>query len=186
MLPLAVHLLREKEIKYPEYKAVIEAVLANFVVYVTPLRETMTSGIRDGLWMLLAAVALLLVLVLFNLGNLLLTRNASRLREYTVRQALGASRWQLFRQSLFEQIVLVGTASALATVLTVWGIKIVRAAAGAKLPRLYELEFSFPSIVLLLGLALLTAVVFGALSQLLVTDKAWIHFGLSSQSRTST
>src|SRR6185312_6039023 len=112
MLPVAVQLFKEKEIKYPQYKGIIEQMLGSLAVYVTPLRDTMAWGVRDVLWMLLAAVALLLVLVLFNLGSLLLTRNAHRLREYTVRQALGAGRWQLFRQSLFEQTALVGLASA--------------------------------------------------------------------------
>lgn len=92
----AVHLFKEKEVKYPQYKNMIEQMLGVFTVYVTPLRETMAWGIHDVLWMLLSAVALLFVLVLFNLGNLLLTRNAHRLREYTVRQALGRAAGDCF------------------------------------------------------------------------------------------
>ncbi len=178
-------MFKEKEIKYPQYKDVIEQMLGSFIVYVTPLRDTMALGIRDVLWMLLAAVALLLVLVLFNLGNLLLTKNAHRLREYTIRQALGASRCQLFRQSLFEQTVLVGLASAIAAVLILWGVHILRAVAANKLPRLYELRFSFPDFALLLGMAFLTAVIFGTLSQLLISETV-LAFALNSQSRTST
>lgn len=185
LLPIAVHLFKEKEAKYPQYKGVIEQMLGALIVYVTPLRDTMAWGIRDVLWMLLAAVALLSVLVLFNLGNLLLTRNAHRLREYTVRQALGASRWQLFRERLFEQTALVGAASALAAVLIVWGIHILRAVAANKLPRLYELRFSFPDLALLLAMAFLTAVIFGALSQLLISETA-LTLGLNSRDRTST
>ncbi len=117
----AVHLFQEKEVKYPAYRQVIEQMLGSLVVYVTPLRDAMAWGVRDVLWLLLAAVGLLLILVLFNLGNLLLTRNASQLHAYAVRQALGASRWQLFRQSFFEQVVLVGVASALAIVLMAMG-----------------------------------------------------------------
>lgn len=181
----AVHLFKEKEVKYPQYKSVIEQMLATLVVYVTPLRETMAWGIRDVLWMVLAAVALLLVLVLFNLGNLLLTRNAHRLREYTVRQALGASRWQLFRQSFIEQTVLVGLASILAVLLMAWGIELVRVIAANKLPRLYELQLSLVHVALLLGMAFLTAILFGALSQLLLSERV-LALGLHSQSRTST
>lgn len=185
LLPVAVHLFKETETKYPQYKRVIEQMLGVFAVYVTPLRDTMAWGIRDVLWMLLAAVALLFVLVLFNLGNLLLTRNAHRLREYTIRRALGASRWQLFRQSLFEQTVLVGLASAVAALFTISGIGMVRALLTNKLPRLYELRFSLPDFALLLGMAFVTAVVFGALSQLLVSEAALV-FGLNSQGRTAT
>lgn len=181
----AIHLFKEKEIKYPQYKGVIEQMLGALVVYVTPLRDTMAWGIRDVLWMLLAAVGLVLALVLFNLGNLLLTRNTQRLREYTIRQALGASRWQLFRQNFFEQAALVGLASVLAAVLMAWGIHTVRAVAANKLPRLYELHFSAPYFALLLGAALFTSLVFGTMSQLLISETT-LAFGLNSQSRTST
>ena len=185
LLPIAVHLFKEKEIKYPQYKSVIERMLGSLIVYVTPLRDTMAWGVRDVLWMILAAVALLFVLVWFNLGNLLLTRNVNRLREYTVRQALGASRWQLFRQSLFEQGALVGLASALAGVLILWAIHILRAVAADKLPRLYDLRFSLPDLTLLVGVTFLTAVIFGALSQLLISE-GLLAFGLASQGRTAT
>jgi hypothetical protein len=129
LLPIAVHLFRSQEAKYPQYKNLIEQMIPSFVVYVTPLRQTMAWGIRGTLWMLLAAVALLLLLVLFNLGNLLLTRNAQRAREYMVRQALGASRWQIFRQSFFEQTGLIGAASAMAALLMLWGIAVLRSVA---------------------------------------------------------
>ena len=181
----AVHLFKEKEVKYPQYRSVIEQMLGTLVVYVTPLRDTMAWGVRDSLWMLFTAAALLLVLVLFNLGNLLLARNAQRLREYTVRRALGASRWQLFRQSVFEQVVLVGLASAFAGALMAWGIAIVRATADNKLPRLYELHFSFGHFAFVLGIAFVTAVTFGALSQLLLSE-TMLAAALNSQSRSST
>jgi putative ABC transport system permease protein len=129
LLPIAVHLFRSEEVKFPEYKKLIEQMLPSFVVYVTPLQQTMAWGIRGTLWMLVAAVALLLLLVLFNLGNLLLTRNAQRVREYMVRQALGASRWQIFRQSFFEQAGLIGAASLAAALLILWGIAVLRSVA---------------------------------------------------------
>lgn len=185
MRPMAIHLFREQEIKYPEYKDMIEKMLPAFGVFVLPLRDTMTWGIRDVLWMLFAAVAVLILLVLFNLGNLLLTRNAERFREYTVRQALGAGRSQLFRQSLCEQLLLVGFASVFSAAFTMWGLNMVRTIAANKLPRLYELRFSLPAYILLLGLAFLTAIVFGALSQVLISSSASAP-GLNAQSRTAT
>jgi len=185
LLPAAVHLFREQELKYPEYKKFIEEVLGAFAVYVTPLRETMAWGVRDALWMLLAAVMLLLVLVLFNLGNLLLTRNTQRLREYTVRQALGASRWQLFRESIVEQTVLVGLSSLVAGALTASGIRILGASLANSVPRFYELRFSGTEFAVLMALAFLTAVIFGALSQLVISQ-AVLTFGLNSQGRTLT
>lgn len=185
LLAPALHLFKEKEAKYPQYRSIIEQMLGVLTVYVTPLRDTMAWGFRDVLWMLLAAVAVLLALVLFNLGSLLLTRNAQRSREYTVRQALGANRWQLLRQSLFEQMVLIGVASAFALALAWWGVSLVRTAAASKVPRLYELQFSFMDFALLLGIAIVTDLIFGSLSQV-VMSKTVLASGLTSQSRTTT
>ena len=182
---ITTQIFREQEIREPAYRDLIEQTVQIFAVHVTPLRESMASGIHNSLWMVLAAVALLLVLVLFNLGNLLLTQNANRLREYTVRKALGASRWQLFRESLLEQVMFVGMASVVSLVLMTWGISIVKVLGANRIPRLYELSLSPESIALVLGLSLVTAVLFGALSQLVVPASA-MAFSLRSESRTST
>ena len=135
--------------------------------------------------MLQAAVALLLVLVLFNLGNLLLTRNVGRLREFVVREALGATRWQLFRQSFVEQLLVVAGAAAISLVLGSWGVSAIRAAAAARLPRLYELSIDACVTALLLILSLAIAIVFGAVPLVVLPNSA-ISSVLQSQGRTST
>ena len=133
--------------------------------------------------MLLAAVALLLLLVLFNLGNLLVTRHANRLREYAIRQALGGSRWQLFLQALIEQGILIALASLLSLSLSGWAIQLVRQVGAARVPRLYELSLDTHTMLLLLGLALSTALAFGALPLLVLPDSAgWFR----SESRSAT
>lgn len=121
--------------------------------------------------------------MLFNLGNLLVTRNANRLREYAIRQALGGSRWQLFRQALIEQGILITLASVLSLSLSGWAIQLVREIGAAHVPRLYELSLDTHSILLLLGLALITGLAFGAVPLLVLPDSAgWLR----SESRSST
>jgi predicted permease len=185
LLPIAVHLFKREETKYPQYRTVIEQMLRSFSVYVVPLRDSMSGSVRDALWMLLAAVALLLLLVLVNLGSLLLARNAQRLREYTVRLALGASRWQLFRQGFFEQAALTAAASLLAAGFIAWAEAILRSAAVDKVPRLHELRFSMTEGALLFSVAFATAFVFGALPQLLISGGA-LPLGWKEQGRTAT
>ena len=185
----AIQLFRRGEVKYPQYKDIVEQMISTLVIYVTPLRETMAWGIRDVLWMLLGAVGLLLALVLFNVGSLLLTKNAQRSREYTVRQALGASRWQLFRQSFAEQAALAGMASVLALLLMRWGIDIIQVAGANRLPRLYELQLDLAPVALMALTAFLTATLFGTLSQFLFSESAGrfsLQAALQSQSRTAT
>lgn len=182
---LAAEALRGMAKFYPTEKAAIEKAAAHLTVQVTPLRESMSSPVRGALWALLGAVGLLLALVLFNLGSLLLTRNTNRLREFALRQTLGASRWQIFQQSLLEQAMIVTAAAGLAFVLTDWATGLLRTLGAGRVPRLYDLRIDYPEMLLLVGLALGIAVIFGAMP-LLVTSGLRLHTLLQREGRSTS
>ncbi len=74
---------------------------------------TSAGDYREPLRVLMGMVALVLVIACVNLLMLMAARNASRQREFSMRLALGASRWPLFRQLLAESLLLAGLGGAL-------------------------------------------------------------------------
>jgi predicted permease len=101
-----------------------------------PLIDQVVGDVRLALYVLLGAVAMLLLIACGNVGGLLLSRATARERELAIRAAVGAARARLLRQLLTEQIVLAvagglgGLAVAFAAVraLRSFGTNIPRAA----------------------------------------------------------
>ena len=75
-------------------------------VKVKALKETTVGTARASLWLLFAAVSILLLIACTNVSALLLARSADRKREFSVRFSLGASRSKIIAQVLVETLLL--------------------------------------------------------------------------------
>lgn len=130
-------------------------------VSLVPLQERLTGNVQMMLWVLMAAVFLVLLIACANISNLLLARGASRTRELALRAAIGAGRGRLVRQLLTESLVLGALAGAAGLVLVFVFIEGLVAMAPADLPRLNEVRIDTAVLLFALGLSFLSTLLFG-------------------------
>lgn len=83
--------------------------------------DSLRRDTRGPLWILSAAVVLVLLIACANLTTLLLARGAARAQELALRRAIGASRWELARPQVVESLLLGAAGGALGLLIALRG-----------------------------------------------------------------
>jgi putative ABC transport system permease protein len=157
----------------------------NADVSVIALQQGMVSDVRGRLFLLLGAVGLILLIACVNVANLALSRAATREKEIAIRTAMGAERGRLVRQLLTENVLLALIGGILGVLLATQGLRLLKAALPADMPRLADAHIDWRVLVFSGGLALFTGFLFG-LAPALQSSRAAIAGSLNSASRGAT
>ncbi|MBV9224061.1 MAG: ABC transporter permease [Acidobacteriaceae bacterium] len=135
----------------------------DYGVYVAPLATYNTRSIRTSLFILLGAVALVLLIACANIANLLLVRGTGRIRELSIRAALGADAFHLTRQLLTESLVLALLGCVGGVGLAYFCLPVLLAVAPRNISRLEGVEINTPVLLFSLFSGVLATFLFGLL-----------------------
>ncbi len=134
----------------------------HFTVEVQSLADLVVGRFRTTLYIVLAAVGLLLLIGCGNVANLLLARATTREKEFAIRAALGAGRWRLVRQLLVESLILATGGAALGALLAWGGLKSLIALIPQEIiPAEATIRLNVSVLLFTLGVSVATALVFG-------------------------
>jgi predicted permease len=131
------------------------------VTRLQPIEEGALEDSAELLEVLLGAVGFVLLIACANIANLVLARGTGRVREMTVRAALGAGRWRLARQLLTENLLLA-FAGGLAGVIPAWlGIHFIKSFEIESLPQASLISLNWNVVAFNFALAIATGLLFG-------------------------
>ncbi len=134
-----------------------------------PIINEILGYFRPALYVLMAAVTLLLLIACINVANLMLSRAATREREVAIRSAIGASRTRLVQQFLTESLLLSFGGAGLGIVLAAVGLKIFSLSSPVPIPRLNQVSVDGRILAFAILVTGFTAILFGFLPSTLMS-----------------
>jgi predicted permease len=134
----------------------------HFTVQIQSLTDLVVGRFRTTLYIVMAAVGLLLLIGCGNVANLLLARATGREKEFAIRAALGAGRWRLVRQLLVESGILALGGAFFGALFAWGGLKgIVAVMPQEVIPAESVIQLNGPVLAFTLVIAAMTAIIFG-------------------------
>jgi putative ABC transport system permease protein len=115
-------------------------------VSVADMKELRVGEYRRALWLVFAAVALLFAIAIANIAGLMLVQLYRRAREFSIRQAIGASRPQIIG-AVMREVVVMAAAGSIAGAAAAFGLVDLFAKTFATVPRMNELTLDWRALV---------------------------------------
>ena len=129
--------------------------------YLLSLKDEMIGDMGPILFVLLGAVAFVLLISCVNVANLLLARSTARQNEFAIRLALGAGQPRVIRQLLTESLLLSLIGGALGLLVAQFGTRAALAAVPRTLPRAEDIGLDLRVLLFTFVLSILAGIIFG-------------------------
>ena len=130
---------------------------------VVPMRDQLVGKVRPALFILLGAVAFVLLIACSNISNLVLARTLMRRKEMGIRAAVGASRGRIVKQVLAETILLSLAGGGVGLLLASPMVQLIAAYFAAQLPQAIEIKLDGWVLAFTLGISILAGILAGYL-----------------------
>ena len=140
--------------KYPDTNQGIEAIAK-------PLRSFLIQTNKSAIVMIASSVMLVLIISCLNVAHLILSKGTFRIKEYAVKTAFGAKRYDLFRQMLVDGITISLISSFAGLILSMWFVDYSIPSIASETPRFIHFSTAPVVIIFTFFLALFTGVLVG-------------------------
>jgi putative ABC transport system permease protein len=150
------------------------------------LLESAVGQYRQSLYLLLGAVACVLLIACANVANLQLARMLARGKELAVRSALGASGWRLTRQVLTESAVLALLGALAGVLLAIWGLDAILALSPSSVPRFQETRIDLAALGFTVTVAIISGLLVGIWPAWRISKSSSLALALHESARGSS
>ncbi len=135
-------------------------------VALVPLKEQLVGDARPAMWVLIVLAGSILLIACSNVANLMMARMAARKREFSLRQALGASKARLTRQLFTESVLFALISGGIGLLLAPLTFNLLKIFVPVGLTSQTGLALDPTALIFTLAVSLLAAILFGTVPAL--------------------